>query len=125
MESDEREAESLAAILREHRRRLDPRMMALGGFMRDPDRVGKPVTQEELAEAVGVTRAWYAKLEGRVDVKASAGLVSRLADIFMLDGAERTALFQAAIPALRTPLRLDHRRVLHQLGRPRAALADR
>jgi transcriptional regulator with XRE-family HTH domain len=125
MEMDAREAESLGALLREYRRRLHPQMTVLGDVVRRPDRVGKPVTQEELAEAVGVTRAWYAKLEGRVDVKASAGLVSRLADIFMLDGAERTALFQAAIPALRTPLRLDHRGVLHQLGRPRAALADR
>jgi transcriptional regulator with XRE-family HTH domain len=107
MERSARETESFGDILREHRRRLDPRMMALGDFVRRTDRVGKPVTQEELAEAVGVTRVWYARLERSVDAKASARLVSRLADVFMLDDAERTALLLAAIPALRTPLGLD------------------
>jgi hypothetical protein len=104
MEMKARETESFGAILWEHRRRLDPWMTALGDFVRRPERVGKPVTQEELAEAVGVTRVWYAKLERCVEVKASPGLVRRLADVFMLDEAKRIALFQAAIPVLRTPL---------------------
>jgi transcriptional regulator with XRE-family HTH domain len=115
MKMNAREGESLGALLLAHRRRLDPHITALGDFARRPDRVGKPVTQEELAEAVGVTRVWYAKLERRVDVKASAGLVSRLADVLMLDDAERNALFHAAIPVLRTPLRLDNPGVIHQL----------
>jgi transcriptional regulator with XRE-family HTH domain len=115
MKMNAREAESLGALLREHRRRLDPHITAFGDFARRPDRVGKPVTQEEIAEAVGVTRVWYANLERRVDVKASAALVSRLADVFMLDDAERNALFHAAIPVLRTSLRLDDGGVIHQL----------
>jgi transcriptional regulator with XRE-family HTH domain len=105
MEMDAREAESLGALLREYRRRLHPQMTVLGDVVRRPDRVGKPVTQEELAEAVGVTREWYQKLERRGEVNASAGLVSRLADVLMLDDAERIALLQAAIPVLRTPRR--------------------
>jgi transcriptional regulator with XRE-family HTH domain len=115
MEKDAREAEPFGAILREHRRRLDPHMTKLGDLVRCPNCVGKPVSQEELAAAVGVTRVWYAKLERRVDIKASAGLVSRLADVFMLDDAERNALFHAAIPALRTPLRLDDQGVVRHL----------
>lgn len=115
MEMDVPESKSFGAILRKQRQRLDPQMTSLGDFARRPDRVGKTVTQDELAEAVGVTRVWYAKLERRVDVKASARLVSRLADVFMLDDAERNALFHAAIPVLRTPLRLDDQGVIHQL----------
>jgi transcriptional regulator with XRE-family HTH domain len=115
MKMNAREAASLGALLREHRLRLDPHTTSLGDFVRRPDRIGKPVTQEELAEAVGVTRVWYAKLERRVDVKASAGLVSRLADVLMLGEAERNALFRAAIPILRTHLRLDDPGAMHQV----------
>jgi hypothetical protein len=97
MEMCARGAKSFGALLRDRRRRLDPQSRALGDFERHPWRIGKPVTQEEVAEAAGVTRVWYGMLEGRAEVNASMALLGRLADILMFNGAQRIALFHAAI----------------------------
>jgi Helix-turn-helix domain len=102
METYARGAKSFGALLRDRRRRLDPQTRVLGEFERHLWRIGKPVTQEEVAEAAGVTRVWYGMLEVRAEVNASTGLLGRLADVLMFNDAERIALFHAAIPALRT-----------------------
>jgi transcriptional regulator with XRE-family HTH domain len=88
------------AFLREKRRRIHPETSALGAHLRLPSRIGKRVTQEELAETVGVSRVWYAQLETGVSRRVSAELLARLADALLLDEDERTALFHLGIPDL-------------------------
>jgi transcriptional regulator with XRE-family HTH domain len=83
------------------RRRIDPDVRDLGSYARFPSRVGRRVTQEELAAAIGVTREWYALLEcGAARTRASRGLLDRLADALMLTPEERARLFQLALPEL-------------------------
>jgi Helix-turn-helix domain len=90
----------LKALLRHFRMRIDPREQALGPQARPPSRCGKPVTQEELAECIGVSRAWYCMLESDKPVRASTFLLDRLASILMLSVAERAKLFALALPEL-------------------------
>jgi transcriptional regulator with XRE-family HTH domain len=93
--------ERLAKLLRGCRTRVPSEARWLGLLVRRPGRLGKPVTQEEVAEVVQVSREWYARLElGRVK-RASPVLLGRLADALMMDHAERCALFASAIPELR------------------------
>lgn len=47
---------SVGEFLREHRRLIPRDATALGPFLRLPVRLGKAVTQEEIAEALGVSR---------------------------------------------------------------------
>jgi DNA-binding XRE family transcriptional regulator len=90
----------LKALLRHFRLRIDPRQKALGLQDRLPSRRGKPVTQEELAEYIGVSRAWYCMLESEKPARASIFLLDRLASILMLSARERAALFALALPEL-------------------------
>lgn len=100
-ESAERTAE-LPALLRFFRQRVDPHVRDLGSYTRLPSRLGRRVTQEELAEAIGVTREWYALLEcGAASSRASIGLLNRLADALMLAPPEQAVLFRLALPELR------------------------
>jgi transcriptional regulator with XRE-family HTH domain len=71
-------------------------------YLRLPMRVGKAVTQEEVAEAVGISRQWYAVLEGDHRVRVSATVLGRIADALMMDTAERASLFELAIPEIRS-----------------------
>ena len=64
-------------------------------------RRGRHVTQEELAEALGVSRNWYRRLESREPARASMKLLDRIASVFALTPEERKALFILAIPELR------------------------
>jgi transcriptional regulator with XRE-family HTH domain len=73
-----------------------------GSYERLPSRVGRPVTQEEVSEAVGVTRTWYALLEGG-GAQASAGLAGRLADVFALDIPDWFGLLRRAFPDIGLP----------------------
>jgi DNA-binding XRE family transcriptional regulator len=91
---------ALSALLREHRGAVSPLSTKLGPFPRRPDRIGKAVTQVELAEAVGVSRVWYTLLETNRDANASPALLLRLSEALMLDDAARIALFAAAIPSI-------------------------
>jgi len=54
---------SIGAFLKEHRGLISRGATALGPHPRLPARHGKGVTQEEIAEAIGVSRVWYAMLE--------------------------------------------------------------
>lgn len=90
----------LKALLRHFRLRIDPRENALGPQARLPSRRGKPVTQEELAECIGVSRAWYCMLESEKPARASILLLDRLASILMLSARERAVLFALALPEL-------------------------
>ena len=63
-------------------------------------RIGKAVTQEEVAEAVGITRQWYSLLEGNAPVRVSPSVLARVADALMMDFAERMALFRLVLPEI-------------------------
>jgi transcriptional regulator with XRE-family HTH domain len=90
----------LALLLRFLRERIAPDACNLGPHRRHPSRLRKPVSQLELAEAIGVTREWYALLECGAASGASTGLLGRLADALMLTLEERASLFQSALPDL-------------------------
>jgi DNA-binding XRE family transcriptional regulator len=91
----------LKIALREFRQRIDPQSTTLGSYNRLPSRFGRPVTQEEIAEHVGISRSWYGKLESDEHVRASVDLLDRLATTLMLSPDERTTLFSLGLPQLR------------------------
>jgi transcriptional regulator with XRE-family HTH domain len=93
-------------FLKTLRRRLPPETARLGSWERLPARRGRPVTQEEIAEVVGVSRNWYRILESGAEVRASTRLVERIARAVAFTPEERMRLFVLAIPELgdiRTP----------------------
>jgi transcriptional regulator with XRE-family HTH domain len=63
-------------------------------------RQGKMVTQEEVAEAIGVSRVWYAMLESGAALRTSSRLLARLADVLSLSDESREVLFKLALPEL-------------------------
>jgi transcriptional regulator with XRE-family HTH domain len=91
----------LNKFLKERRFRIDPETTELGTFKRLPDRRGRPITQEELAECIGVSRTWYAMLESQTPVRTSAALLDRLASALMLSAEDRASLFNLALPELK------------------------
>jgi transcriptional regulator with XRE-family HTH domain len=90
----------LALFLKFLRRRIDPDARVLGPYVRLSHRRGKLVTQGELAEAIGVSREWYAELESAAPPRASTRLIERLADTLMVARGERARLFHLALPEL-------------------------
>jgi DNA-binding XRE family transcriptional regulator len=94
-------ANEMRAFLKGLRGRVDPASSTLGEHERLRTRRGKAVSQEELAEAVGVSRCWYAMLERGVPVQPSIAMLSRLARALDATCDERKTLFQLAIPELR------------------------
>lgn len=91
----------LKTFLRQRRLQIDPHTTALGPYTRLPSRCGRPVTQEEIAECVGVSRVWYSTLESSSTVRTSLGLLDRLAEALMVTPEERATLFNLAIPELK------------------------
>jgi transcriptional regulator with XRE-family HTH domain len=88
------------AFLKEQRRRIPRDVPSLGPYLRLPSRRGKVVTQEELAEAIGVSRVWYAMLESGAALNTSPRLLARLADTLDLSDESRQVLFKLALPEL-------------------------
>ena len=97
-ERDELQSE-FGTFLRTRRQRIPPETATLGTWKRLPVRRGRRVTQEEIAEVVGVSRNWYRRLERGAD-RASTKLLDRLANAFAFSPEERTKLFALAIPEL-------------------------
>jgi transcriptional regulator with XRE-family HTH domain len=115
--AEEQQAGPLGSLLKRCRARLRPECRSFGPYLRLPIRVGKPVTQEELAEAVGISRQWYAMLENERPLRVSAALLARIADALVMDRLERDDLFRLAVPELRSaPLTHDSRALLEILG---------
>ena len=107
----------LSALLGFARARIHPDSRALGPYLRFPLRIGNAVTQEEVAETVGATRQWYALLEAGREVRASRPMLGRIADALMLDDAERSSLFEFAVPELgATKLRAQSLSLLEAFG---------
>ena len=72
---------TLHSFVRERRLRLAPESHALGESPRLPSRIGKRVTQEELAEHLEISRGWYARFEAAAPAVFSIQLLSRLASL--------------------------------------------
>jgi DNA-binding XRE family transcriptional regulator len=99
IENDKERLRRLSQALRRWRLSIPAETKALGGFVRLPNRIGKIVSQEEFAEAIGVSRCWYGLLEvGRV--RPSIGLTERMCDALMLDESKRLQLVELVFPAL-------------------------
>lgn len=90
----------LASFLKTRRRSIPPNSVRLGSWERLPHRRGRRVTQEEMAEAVGISRNWYRRLENGDALRASAKLLDRIAKTFQFTPADRTTLFVLAIPEI-------------------------
>lgn len=110
-------------ILREARKSIPVDTVFLGNIPRPPNRLGKPVSHEELAEAVGISRVWYARLEGGHPIRASPSLLQRIGEALMLDEHQRCALLRFGVPELSSTL-LESRNapVLKAYGLARATL---
>lgn len=89
-----------ASLLKTRRRSIPPETVTLGSWERLPVRRGRRVTQEEIAEAVGVSRNWYRRLENGDAPRASAKLLDRLAKAFQFTPEERMSLFMLGIPEI-------------------------
>jgi transcriptional regulator with XRE-family HTH domain len=114
--------EPLKDFLRERRQRLDPSLRTLGDRPRIPARLGRPVTQEEMAEAVGISRVWYAMLESGATNRTSARVLDRIAAVLMLDPLERANLLHQAMPEVaQIDLRADAQAVLEGFSVVRSA----
>jgi transcriptional regulator with XRE-family HTH domain len=112
----------MSALLRRGRRLLQPEIEMLGRFERRPSRIGKRVTQEEIAEAAGVSRVWYAMLERGARIDISTGLLGRLADVLMLGETDRSALFTAGVQGhARTTMQPEARAVIDAFSWVRSA----
>ena len=94
--------DDMRSFLKGLRRRLDPATRMLGEHERLSSRRGKAVSQEELAEAVGVSRGWYGLLESGAPIRPSVSMLTRLASALNATPEERSTLIQLAIPALQT-----------------------
>jgi transcriptional regulator with XRE-family HTH domain len=98
----EQQTEQLGGLLKRCRARVDAERCSLGPYLRLPIRIGKSPTQEEVAEAAGISRQWYALLESdRPPLRVSARVLARIANALMMDAEERAALFRLALPELR------------------------
>lgn len=91
----------LGSLLRTMRSRIAPMVTRLGPYERSPIRVGRPITQEELAEALGVSREWYSRLECGGTARASPRLLASIAETLMISWDERSELFAIAVPEAR------------------------
>jgi transcriptional regulator with XRE-family HTH domain len=90
---DDHRYQRLSELLKKARRSIPIDAAQLGNRQRVPGRMGKLVSQEEIAEVIGVSRVWYAVLESGRPVQASISLLGRICDALMLDEQQRGDLF--------------------------------
>ncbi len=70
-------------------------------------RIGKAVTQAEVAGAAGISVRWYAAFESGAALRTSPVVLGRIAEALMLADDERRQLFTLAIPEITgSPLRI-------------------
>jgi hypothetical protein len=60
---DQERRRRLSAFLLNRRQRVNSNAVRVGTYARPESRIGRPLTQEEVAEALGVSRQWYGALE--------------------------------------------------------------
>ncbi|MBV8637378.1 MAG: helix-turn-helix transcriptional regulator [Candidatus Eremiobacteraeota bacterium] len=96
------DCERLSSFLRRCRSRIPSESEFLGHFQRQRARVGKPLTQDEVAEACGISRQWYVLMENDRSVRVSGKALLRIAETLRMTPAERVTLFRLAVPELRS-----------------------
>ena len=89
----------IGSFLNGMRSRIDSGTPTLGEYQRLKSRRGKRISQEAIADAVGVSRGWYQRLESGA-IRPSISLLNRVALALNATPEERTKLFHLAIPAL-------------------------
>jgi transcriptional regulator with XRE-family HTH domain len=114
--------EALHRFVRQRRLRLARESQVLGEEPRYSSRVGKRVTQEELAEHLGISRGWYTRFEAGAPAGFSIALLNRLGDMLLLSGAERAELVRLAVPELVPVVPLDSANLRDMLGTVRRAV---
>src|ERR1700734_2283959 len=89
----ESSTQALGAFLRTHRDRLSPMGLGLAsaGRRRTPG-----LRREEVAQLCGVSTTWYTWLEQGRPVRASAAVLTSIAEALQLSRAERLYLFEIA-----------------------------
>lgn len=97
----------IGAFLKSRRQAIDRSAKALGPVLRFSHRVGKAVTQEEMAEALEVSRQWYASLEADA-AHASVALINRISGVLSLSREEHIELLRLAVPAFAAAVPRDH-----------------
>jgi DNA-binding XRE family transcriptional regulator len=100
LHDDDERLHRFSDVLRRHRLAIPVEAKSLGDFVRLPNRIGKIVSQEEFAEAIGVSRCWYGMLEVGRPVRPSIALLERICDALMLDEPKRVQLVDLAFPSL-------------------------
>lgn len=90
----------LASFLKSRRQSIPANTTTLGTWERLPVRRGRRITQEEIAEALGISRSWYRRLESGDAPRASAKLLDRIANALRFTHEERTKLFVLGIPEI-------------------------
>lgn len=98
LHDDQERRRRLAAFLLQRRQGVDSGATEVGTYRRRENRIGRPFTQEEVAEALDVSRQWYAALEMGSSIRPSAALLERIAILFELADDERVMLFRLGIP---------------------------
>jgi transcriptional regulator with XRE-family HTH domain len=101
---------------------IAPESRFLGESQRLPIRVGKRVTQEEIAEHLGVSRGWYSRFESGAAAVFSVPLLNRLGDILLLSTPERAQLAWLAKPELGSMVSPDSTDLYEALGVVRRAV---
>jgi len=121
--TDEERLRRLSTLLKDARRSIPVDAQSLGNSLRFPGRVGKPVSQEEVAEVVDVSRVWYAVLETGRPIRASAPLLERICNALMLDEQQRASVFELAIPEISTRMvEMRHSDILQASTRMRSSV---
>lgn len=105
----------IRSFLKDLRRRVDPTTRKLGDHERLDRRRGRAVTQEELAEAIGVSRGWYSLLENGAPIRPSVSMLDRVANALNASPHERGILFRLAVPALSGDLTFGTKEALQNL----------
>ena len=96
------EPETFGELVKRCRLRISYESRSLGKCLRLPSRVGKAVTQEEAAEAIGISRVWLAMIERNRPPRVSARVLERIAEALMMNTSERADLFRLALPEVRS-----------------------
>jgi transcriptional regulator with XRE-family HTH domain len=85
-------------------------------------RVGKRVTQEEVAEHLEISRGWYARFEAGAPTGFSITLLRRLSDMLLLSAADRAELVRLATPKLASVVAQGSTNLCEALGGVRRAV---
>ncbi|KAA0595359.1 transcriptional regulator with XRE-family HTH domain [Azospirillum lipoferum] len=92
MQTDSKQAGTLAAFLRDRRTRLDPAAFGFTGRRRTPG-----LRREEVAQRANISPTWYTWLEQGRGGAPSADVLDRIASGLMLTDLEREHLFILAL----------------------------